>query len=118
MLNLFLVPFASLTMSTVSLGIASGIATVATTITTLRPDPKDMTYYKCRENPKNTATVPAVFCTKLPNTPFHIPAQVTQNETIVPVCPYQPEFMKREAVCKKLRKEGVVTFQYDIEFVE
>ncbi len=108
-------------MSTVSLGVASGIATVALGVINLRPTPKDMAYYKCKENPKydvfqyDSSTVPSAFCAKLPNNSSRT---VTQNEKVVPVCPYQPEFMKRDAVFKKLRKEAMVQYPFDIEFVD
>jgi hypothetical protein len=104
-------------MSTVAIGVASGVVEVNPVIINLTPEP---TYYKCKENPKydvfqyDSSTVPAAFCAKLPNNPSRT---VTQHEKIIPVCPYQPEFMKREAVFKKLRKEGMVKYPFDIEFV-
>ncbi len=109
-------------MSTLSLGVASGVAATAFSLINLRPDPKHMTYYKCKENPKYdiflhdyTHTVPAAFCAKLPNNSSRTAAQ---GEKIIPVCPYQPEFMKRDAVFKKLRKEAMVQYPFDIEFVD
>lgn len=106
-------------MSTVALGVASGVVEVPPIIISLRPEP---TYYKCKENPKYdiflhdyTHTVPAAFCAKLPNNSSRA---TTQYEKIIPVCPYQPEFMKRDAVFKKLRKEAMVQYPFDIEFVD
>ena len=111
------VPIAFLKMSTVSLGVASGIAGIAASLMMLRPEPKDMTYYMCKKNPSAEileTLEPIFICAKAPTFLSH----VHQNgREIIPVCPYQPEWMKQRAVRKKLRVHGVI-FPHEVKFVE
>ena len=124
-------------MSTVSLGIASGIAGVAASLMLLRPEPQDMVYYKCKKNPKygqvsygtllyNNTDSPNEFEALVQESPIFACAKsptilslrpFTDSEKIIPVCPYQPEWMRRRAVIKKLRPEGVY-FPHNVKFVE